>query len=137
MTKIESAVKTIPFSNEQVYNKLSDLNNLESLKDKIPADKVQDISFDTDTLSFSVSPVGQITFNVVEREPHKCVKFATVQSPMPLNLWIQIVPMTESECKMKLTVGVDVNPFMKGMIQKPLKEGLEKMADALAMIQYA
>ena len=29
-----------------------------------------------------------------------------------------------------------MNPFMKAMVQKPLNEGLEKMADMLSMIQY-
>lgn len=32
MTKFESGVKTIPASQEAVYEKLSDLNNLKSLK---------------------------------------------------------------------------------------------------------
>lgn len=136
MSKFESSVKIIPFSQERVYNKLSDLNNLESVKDRIPADKVQDMSFDQDTLTFSVSPVGEITLKVIEREPHKCIKFETTKSPMPLNLWIQIVPVSEEECKIRLTVDVDINPFMKGMIQKPLQDGLEKMADMLALIQY-
>ena len=37
---------------------------------------------------------------------------------------------------MKLTIGMDLNPFMKAMVQKPLQEGVEKMADALALIPY-
>ncbi|NDV83919.1 SRPBCC family protein [Bacteroides sp. 51] len=136
MSKFESSVKVIPFGQERVYDKLSDLNNLESVKDRIPADKVQDMSFDQDTLTFNVSPVGEITLRIIEREPHKCIKFETTKSPMPLMLWIQIVPVSEEECKMRLTVDVDINPFMKGMIQKPLQDGLEKMADMLALIQY-
>ena len=59
MTKFESTVKVIPYSQERVYEKLSDLSNLEALKDRLPEDKVKDISFDSDTLSFSVAPVGQ------------------------------------------------------------------------------
>lgn len=136
MSKFESNVKTIPFGQERVYSKLSDLNNLESMKDRIPADKIQDMRFDQDTLSFTMSPVGELTLKVVEREPCKCIKFETVKSPMPFNLWIQIVPVTAEECKMKLTIGIDINPFMKGMIQKPLQEGVEKMADVLALIPY-
>ena len=61
MTKFESTVKVIPYSQERVYEKLSDLSNLEALKDRLPEDKVKDISFDSDTLSFSVAPVGQLT----------------------------------------------------------------------------
>ncbi|HPW70431.1 MAG TPA: SRPBCC family protein [Bacteroides graminisolvens] len=136
MSQFESSVKQIPFSQERVYTKLSDLSNLESVKDRIPQDKVKDISFDSDTLTFSVDPVGKITLQVIEREPFKCIKFETTQSPLPFNLWIQLVPDSEQGCKMKLTIRVDINPFMKAMVQKPLQEGIEKMADMLAMIQY-
>lgn len=136
MSQFESSVKQIPFSQERVYAKLSDLSNLESVKDRIPQDKVKDISFDSDILTFSVDPVGKITLQVIEREPFKCIKFETTQSPLPFNLWIQLVPDSEQGCKMKLTIRVDINPFMKAMVQKPLQEGIEKMADMLAMIQY-
>lgn len=136
MTKFESSVKHVQASQEAVYAKLSDLSNLEHLKDRIPADKVNNLSFDSDSLSFEVSPVGIITLEIVEREPCKCIKFGTTVSPLPFNLWIQIVPVTETECKMKLTIGMELNPFMKAMVQKPLQEGLEKMADALSMVSY-
>lgn len=136
MTKFESSVKHVQASQEAVYAKLSDLSNLEHLKDRIPADKVNNLSFDSDSLSFEVSPVGKITLQIVEREPCKCIKFGTTVSPLPFNLWIQIVPVTETECKMKLTIGMELNPFMKAMVQKPLQEGLEKMADALSMVSY-
>lgn len=136
MTKFESTVKVIPYSQERVYEKLSDLSNLEALKDRLPEDKVKDISFDSDTLSFSIAPVGQLTLKIVEREPNKCIKFEATNSPLPFNLWIQLVATTDEECKLKATIGMELNPFMKAMVQKPLQEGLEKMVDMLAMIQY-
>lgn len=136
MTTFESDVKVIPYSQERVYTKLSDLNNLEAIKERLPEDKVSDVSFDTDTLSFSVPAIGQLTLKVVEREPSQCIKFETTNSPLPFNLWIQLVAVSEEECKLKVTIGMELNPFMKTMIQKPLTEGLAKMADMLAAIQY-
>lgn len=136
MTKFESSVKVIPYSQERVYDRLADLSNLESIKDRLPQDKVKDMSFDTDTLSFNVDPVGQLTLKIIEREPCKCIKFETINSPLPFNMWIQIVSSADEECKLKITIGLDINPFMKAMVQKPLQEGLEKMADMLSMIQY-
>lgn len=136
MAQFESSIKTIPYSQEKVYGKLSDLSNLETVKDKIPADKVSDLSFDTDSLSFSIAPVGNVSLRIIEREPCKCIKFGTDQSPMPFNLWIQVVPTGENECKMRLTIRAEMNPFIKGMVQKPLQEGLEKMAEMLACISY-
>lgn len=136
MTKFESSIKNIPFSQETVFEKLSDLSNLEKVKDRLPQDKVKNLSFTSDTLTVEVPPVGPISLQIVEKEPCKCVKFGTTTSPLPFNLWIQLLPVTETECKMKLTIGVEINPFMKTMIQKPLQEGIEKMADMLSMIQY-
>ncbi len=136
MTKFESSVKIIPYSQERVYGKLSDLSNLEKIKDNLPQEQVKDISFDTDTLSFSVAPVGQLTLKIIEREPYKCIKFETTNSPLPFNLWIQLVSTGEEECKIRLTIGLDINPFMKAMVQKPLQGGLEKMAEMLSRIHY-
>lgn len=136
MTKFESSIKYIQASQEAVYGKLSDLNNLEQVKNRLPEDKVKNLSFDADSLTVEVSPVGKITLQIVEKEPCKCIKFGTVTSPLPFNLWIQLLPVADNECKMKLTIGMELNPFMKTMVQKPLQEGVEKMADALSIIPY-
>ena len=136
MANFESSVKVIPYSQERVYNKLSDLSNLEAIKDRLPQDKVEDLSFDSDTLSFTVSPVAGSYTHLVERDPCKCIKLATTNSPLPFNMWIQLVETAEEECKIKLTIGMDINPFMKAMVQKPLQDGLEKMVEMLSMIQY-
>lgn len=136
MTNFESSVKVIPYSRERVYNKLSDLSNLEAVKEHLPKDKVQDVSVDSDTLSFSVPPVGQLTLQIVEREPCKCIKLATTNSPLPFYMWIQLVETAEEECKVRVTIGMELNPFMKAMVQKPIREGLEKMVDMLAVIDY-
>jgi hypothetical protein len=37
---------------------------------------------------------------------------------------------------MKVTIRAEVNMFMKAMVTKPLQEGVEKIADMLAMISY-
>lgn len=136
MMKFESRVKVIPASQSAVYGKLSDLSNLEKIKSRLPEDKVKNLEFTADTLSAEISPVGTVTLEIVEREPEKCIKFGTTTSPLPFNLWIQIVSTGEAECKIKLTIGMELNPFMKVMVQKPLQEGLEKIADMLALIQY-
>lgn len=136
MTKFESPVKVIAASQEAVYEKLSNLSNLEEVKNRLPQDKVKNLSFDAESLSIEAAPVGKITLQIVEKEPCKCIKFETTVSPLPFNLWIQIVPVTEAECKIKLTVGMELNPFLKTMVQKPLQEAIDKMTEMLSLIEY-
>lgn len=135
MSKFESSIKHIPYRQQAVYDKLSDLSNLEKVRDKIRADKIKDLSFDSDSLTIS-APMGSVSMRIIEREEPKCIKFATGNSPISANLWIQVVPEGDAACKMKLTIKADINPFIKGMVSKPLQEGLEKIADVLAMIPY-
>ena len=141
MAQFESGVKYVPYSQERVYNKLSDLNNLEGVrerldmvKDKLDG-KLEDMSFDRDSITLKVQGIS-LTLRIIEREPLKCIKFEGDKSPIPLNLWIQILPVTQEEAKMKVTIRAEVNMFMKAMVSKPLQEGVEKLADMLAMLPY-
>lgn len=139
--QFESNVKHVPYSQERVYNKLSDLNNLEGVrerldmvKDKLDG-KLEDMSFDRDSITLKVQGIS-LTLRIIEREPLKCIKFEGDKSPIPLNLWIQILPVTQEEAKMKVTIRAEVNMFMKAMVSKPLQEGVEKLADMLAILPY-
>lgn len=136
MATFESSVRQIPHSQQAVYNMLSDLSNIDRVKDRIPADKLNDLTFDADSMSIS-TPMGAVKLKIVDREEPKCIKFETEQSPLPFNFWIQILPVTDTTCKMKLTIKAELNPFIKGMVSKPLQESIEKIADALQMINYA
>ena len=135
-SKFESSVREIKSPQQKVYDALSNLQNLEKIRDRLPEDKIQDFTFDNDSVSVNVPPVGSISLQIIEREEPKTIKFESVNSPIAFNLWIQLLPLTEETCKMKLTIKAELNPFIKGMVAKPLQEGLEKMADVIQMIQY-
>ncbi|MGI6242417.1 MAG: SRPBCC family protein [Prevotella sp.] len=135
MTKIESTIRQIDYPQQSVYNMLSDLSNIKKVKDKIPEDKIDNLVFDTDSISIS-TPMGAVKMVIIDREEPKTIKFKTEESPLPFNFWIQILPVAETTSKMKLTIKADLNPFISGMVKKPLQEGIEKIADALQMIHY-
>ena len=136
MTKFESSVKQIPYPVEDVYRNISDLSNLEKVRDRVPEDKVKDFAFDADSVSINVAPVGQLKLRICEREEGKCVKFETEQSPLPCNVWIQVLPVTAETSKMKVTVKADIPFMLKGMVSGPLQDGVEKIADALSQIPF-
>ena len=136
MSKFESKVVAIPYSQQRVFDTLSDLSNLERVRSILPEEKVRDLKVSTDAVSLTVPPVGDVAFQIVERDEPKCVKFQASTSPIPLTLWIQILPTAEEASKAKLTLQAELNPFIKGMVQKPIQDGLEKLADLLAGIPY-
>ena len=74
-SKFESSVKQVPYPQQAVYNNISDLTNLEKVRDRVPEDKVQGFSFDQDTVTINVAPVGELKLRICDREEPKCVKF--------------------------------------------------------------
>lgn len=113
MSKFESSIKVIPYSQQTVYNTLSDLTNVERIKDKIPQDKLEGLTFDRDSISMSMKPVGQVSMRIVNREEPKTIKFQSENSPLSFFFWIQLLPVTEGQCKMRLTIDADVPFFLK------------------------
>lgn len=154
VSKFESEVKIIPQVQQAVYDRFADLNNLASLKERlndpevqaklaeeVPADKLGDLrsytegmTFDTDSLTIA-SPLGQITLRIVERDQPKCIKFASEGAPVQLYVWVQLLPQGEMETKMRVTVGAEVNFFMKGMVAKPLQQAADGLANILSAIR--
>ena len=136
MSKFESSIRQIDYPQQIVFQGLSNLDNLSKVQDRIPEDKAKDLTFDNDSVSINVPPVGRVTLRIVEREEPKTIKFETVESPLPFNFWIQLLPVTETSCKMKLTIKAELNPFIKAMVSSHLQDGIEKIADVLQMIKY-
>ena len=136
MSQYESSVKCIPYPQESVYAKLEDLNNIEGIKDKLPQDKIKDLTYSRDEASVNVPPLGNVTLRVIDREEPKCIKLEVAGSPIPVLIWIQIIPNGEGASKMRVVAKAEINFMLRSMIEKPLKEGLEKIAEALSLIAY-
>ena len=68
MSTFESNVKQIPYAQQLVFDTVSDLSNIDRVKDRMPEGKIQDLTYDHDSVSVDVPPVGTISMRVVDRE---------------------------------------------------------------------
>ena len=136
-----SEVKFITSPQESVYNHLSNLKNLEPLFDpnrlkeiknqysNTPDIKVDNFRATADECSFSINPIGNIGVQIIDREPSKLIKLAGNQSlPFQVNCWIQLLQVDESNCKVKVTLHADLNPMIKMLVGKHLKDGVDHIA---------
>jgi len=139
-----------------VYAKISDLSNLSVLKERLASQDIpenlkeqadaeqmskakeilENMEFTPDSMSMNLPPVGKLVIEIIEREPEKLVKMTSTQSPVPLTIWIQLVPTSDSACAMRLTLDAELNMFLKMAVGGKLKDGIDKFADMLAKIPY-
>lgn len=146
VSKYVSEVKIINQNNQVVYNFLSDFNNLSmffneytlaQISEQIPNGSIDDFRSDTDSCHFTISNKGEAGMRIIERETPKTIKI-TGEGGIPFELffWIQILPVTAYQCKIRLTLHANMNMMIKMVAGKKLKEGINKLADALTMLPY-
>ena len=134
MTTYESEIKTISSSEEVVFDILGNLNNLSKVADnKAVGEKIKDLQYDTDSCSFAVEGFGRVGFRIVEREPFKTIKLEAENTPVPINVWIQLKQVANNDTKMKLTLKAELPAMIKMMLDKKLKDGINAIADFLVV----
>lgn len=162
MNKYESSVKTVFAPVERVYARLSDLTSLEVLKERVddprfkelintqvPADKrptpeqfeklrnnIRKMELTQDTMSGHIGPLGDITLRIVERAEPKLVKMELEGAPIGVTMWIQMLPSDENTSRLKVTLGAELNFFIRKMIESKLEKAPEGLAQFLSQIPY-
>jgi carbon monoxide dehydrogenase subunit G len=137
-SKYESKITSAPCSAAQIYRVLSDMQNLERVREFIPKDKIQEMDIEPDRVRLKVDGLAQkITIAIVDRIENDTIKFGAEGIPMDANFWIQMKEVSPTDTRLKLTVKADI-PFMfKMMLEKKLQTGLDQAADMLAKFPYA
>ena len=153
MAKYQSEVKIINASQYQVWNRISDLSQFQTMKDNMSDEQkamikaklaeqgggkftLSDFSFTRDTALFKVNGM-QIGIGIIDREePMKCVKYAADQSPVEITLWIQLLPNAPYETRCRVTIDIDIPFYLKPMIGKKLDGVADQLADMLTRIPY-
>lgn len=137
MDKYESRITSAPYTAAQIYRVLSDLKNIERVRDLIPQDKIQEMEIDSDYIRMKVDGLGQkITIAIVDRIENDTVKFGAEGIPMEANFWIQLKEVAPADTRIKLTVKAEIPMMFKFMIKNKLQQGLDQAADMLAQFPY-
>lgn len=135
--KYESTVQSIPASSTQVYRVLSDLRNLDRVKDLIPQDKVQELEIGEDCVRMKVNGLGQkIAIRIVDKTENDTIKFGAENIPMQMNFWIQLKEVHPTDTRIKLTLKADLPMMFKMMLDKKLQQGINQAAEMLARFPY-
>lgn len=140
MVDYVSEIKTAQAPRSLVYSKLSDLRGLDQVRDVLAghpeASQVSIEVIDQDSCAFVVPMAGKLTLRVVEREPEKTIKLEAEQSPIPLTLWIQLLEGEGSITHLRVTLRTELNFMLKQMLGSKLQQGVDRLAEMMAMLSY-
>lgn len=127
--KIESKKVNVPASDEKVFNYVSDLNNFKKL---LPADRISDWESTSDYCSFKVQGTATIDLKMKESTPNSHILLESGEkSPFPFTLNIYF-DEEEGNTTAYQIMNAKINPFLKMMVERPLTNLFDYIADRLA-----
>lgn len=147
INKYVSNTEIIPHNQQIVFDYLSNFENLsgylnsgliEKITQQVPQIKVTDFESDRDSCRFNITGLGLAQIRIVNREPFKTIKVESSGGlPLSLTFWIQLLPSSSFETKIRLTLHADLNMMIKMMVGGKLQEGLNQLVKTLATLPYS
>ena len=144
--KYISEIKQIGHNQLVVYNYLSNFENLSKfmndgllskINEQVPQIKISEFESDQDSCRFNITGMGLAEIRVVERLPAKTIKVASSgKLPIGITFWIQLLPSSPYQTKMKLTLHAEMSAMIKMMVNKKLEDGINQLADTLTRLPY-
>lgn len=130
---------------EAVYDKLSNLENLKSMLDKVPADKIpedkrqmfENIKISPDTIEVPGGPMGNLTFRVTERKAPSLIKLRGEGIPVEMSLVLHIEPKTTTSSEAKVDIDINIPAMLKPLIGGQVQKIAQQFGDVLGAIPFA
>ena len=145
-TKYVSDIKIINNNQEIIFNYLSNFENLSKyvnegllskMSEQIPQIQISNFESDADSCRFQISGMGLAEIRIIDREPHKTIKISSSGSmPVGIVFWIQLLPVSAYETKLRLTLEAYMSMMIKMLVNKKLEEGINRLADMLVALPY-
>lgn len=133
MTTIETEKKTSPNSIEPLFGFLSDLNNLEKL---MPTEKIEKWESSQDQCEFTIKGMARIGLKKEGAEaPNKITISSFGKVPFTFNLDILLEQEAVEQTQVQMIFKGDINPFMKMMVEKPLRNFFNMLVDKAAELK--
>jgi carbon monoxide dehydrogenase subunit G len=131
MTTIESKRVEIAKPAQDLYTFLQDMNNFQQL---LPQDRISEWKSDGRSCSFKVQGAATIGLELAGGEaPDHVILKATERSPFPFTLDVFLKEDGGVTTAWQEFKG-DINPFIKMMVEKPLKNLFDHIADRMKAI---
>ncbi len=134
MTRIESKTVQIARSPQELYTFLQDMNNFKQL---LPQDRISEWQSDGKSCSFKVQGAASIGLRLAGgTEPNHVRMEATERSPFPFTLDVYLEDHGGTSKAWQI-FNAELNPLIKMMVEKPLKNLFDHIADKMVVIHGA
>ncbi len=127
-TEFKSRRAVARCSNEAFFRFVTDMRNF----DRFAGGSLAEWMAESSKCSFSISPAGKVSVEITSSEPSSKVQYAaTTMLTGTIKIDGDIEAIDDSSSAVRVTIGLELSPFLRMMVAPQAEEYLEKLASAI------
>lgn len=127
-----------------VFNRLSNLENLQDLLNKVPAERIpadkrqmfDNIRITSDTIEVPGGPMGNLVFRMVEKVEPSLIKLRGEGIPLEMALVLHITPVSEVASNAKVDIDINIPAMLKPMVGGQIQKIANQFGEVFGAIPF-
>lgn len=137
MATYTSKPTTVASPIDRLYERLSDLTNLEQRLQQLPPEqlaKIGEVHFTPDSMSIITPQVGELKFQVTERHAPDHLAFSAVSSPLPLLMSINLKEVDAASTEVTAAIDVEIPAMLRPLVGGKIQEAADKFGQLMGQL---
>ncbi len=130
---------------EMVYARLSNPENLRTLLDNIPADRIpadkleqlKNVRITADSITLPGGPTGSVTLRLDHCEAPSLVRLKAADLPVSLIMELHLKEADSHTTEAQAVIVADIPMMLRPMVKGPLQQVADKVIELIAGIPFA
>lgn len=143
--EFKSHEATVNAPAESIYSRLSNPENLRTLIDsippeRIPADKreqLQKVVITPDSITLPGGPTGNVTLRLDRCECPTLISMKAADLPIDVIMELHMTPIDQDHTSIHSVIKADVPMMLRPMVKGPLQQVADKVVDLISGIPFA
>ncbi len=122
---------------DQLFDRFSDLTNLERKIQQLPEEqlaRIGEVHFTPDTMSIITPQVGELKFQVTDRQASNHVAFTAVSSPLPLQMSINLKEVDPESTEVTAAIDVEIPALLRPLVGGKIQEAADKFGQLMTQL---
>lgn len=127
-----------------VYEKLSNLENLKGMLDKVPSDRIpedkrqmfENIRITPDSIEIPGAPMGTLIFRVAEKKSPEYIRLKGEGIPLQMALELHLEEAPENKTYGRVDVDIEIPAMLKPMIGGQIQKIADQFGSVLGAVPF-
>lgn len=137
MAKYSSKAVAVAMPANDIYNRISHMSALQQRLEQLPQEQlamIGEVKFTDDSVTINAPQVGEIRFDIVDRQEPSRIVFGAANMPVPMSLAVDLESVADDCTEVTSTIDVEIPVMLRPLVGGKMQEAADRFTDLIAQL---